>query len=145
MIRPERRQQLHWYAARAVLPDIKLEIVSCVSVCQPSMTPVLFVLLRHLPFRFPLCIEPQPRICGSWNNWRPQRMILEPQRRCHKFQVMLPSSAPESSLASFSKFSRCVLYIGNHYFFHDLWCEKFSNRHFFPCDGVKFLTKKGVV
>ena len=35
-------------------------------------------------------------ICGSWNNWRPQRMILEPQRRCHKFQVMLPSSAPES-------------------------------------------------
>lgn len=35
-------------------------------------------------------------ICGSWNNWRPQPMILERQRRCHKFQVVLPSSAPES-------------------------------------------------
>jgi len=35
-------------------------------------------------------------IAGSWSSWRPQRMTLEPQRRCHKFQVQLPSSSSES-------------------------------------------------
>ena len=35
-------------------------------------------------------------IAGSWNGWRPQRMAIEPQRRCHKFQVQLPSSSSES-------------------------------------------------
>lgn len=38
-------------------------------------------------------------ICGSWNEWRPQAMTFEPQRRCHKFQVMLSSSSSESPLA----------------------------------------------
>ena len=55
-------------------------------------------------------------------------MILEPQRRCHKFQVMLPSSTPESSLASFS-FIFEVCCIGNH-----------GNQPLFSSifDGVKF-------
>ncbi|CAK9065514.1 unnamed protein product [Durusdinium trenchii] len=35
-------------------------------------------------------------ICGSWNFWRPQPMIMEVQRRCHKFQIQLNSSAAES-------------------------------------------------
>ena len=35
-------------------------------------------------------------IAGSWNSWRPQRMTMEPQRRCHKFQIQLPSSSSES-------------------------------------------------
>lgn len=50
---------------------------------------------NRAPLRHPF----PSRICGSWNNWRPQPMILERQRRCHKFQVLLPSSVPESCLA----------------------------------------------
>ena len=39
-------------------------------------------------------------IAGSWNNWRPQRMIIEPQRRCHKFQVQLPSGSSDLLVVS---------------------------------------------
>lgn len=35
-------------------------------------------------------------IAGSWSSWKPQRMTMEPKRRCHKFQVQLPSSSSES-------------------------------------------------